>query len=128
MTDNLQGYGFDIQCAVLRTMSWHSSELHDRYVNNSNVAFDVVPAFDSSAYMFGAADFGDVTTTDEVADERGWCKVFNLFKTEPICGGQISISECSLHHAILDYDVELRNDSVGLLHQHWQDDTVVSQM
>jgi hypothetical protein len=96
-----------------------------------------VPAFNSSAILPGAMDYSSNITSAEMlkageaqraADQRGWLNITNLFKTEPICGGDLSLHKCSLHHAVVEYDVTLSSNGIlSLRNKNWQDDKVLFQ-
>ncbi|KAF2132764.1 hypothetical protein P153DRAFT_382391 [Dothidotthia symphoricarpi CBS 119687] len=129
----VKGYGSDIECSDLTTIPWDTSEnstVRQQFQDTSNRIGGAVPSFNSSAYLpdvvwseTGETDVDSFTA----AETRGWFDVVNLFKTEPICGGHLSISRCSLHHAVVEYEVKLQDGIVSLLHDHWQDDTVLFQ-
>ncbi|KAF2184724.1 hypothetical protein K469DRAFT_739323 [Zopfia rhizophila CBS 207.26] len=129
----VKAYGFDIKCSNLTTIPWDDSEnstVRDQFQYSGNRIGGAVPSFNSSAYLQGVA-FSEEGDADEdafeAAENRGWFDVVNLFKTEPVCGGELSVSKCSLHHAVVEYAVDLRNGTMSLLHDHWQDDTVLFQ-
>lgn len=61
------------------------------------------------------------------AEREGWFQVVNLFKTEPGCGGDLSISTCSLHHAVVEYEVSIQAGNMTLVRENWQDDNVLFQ-
>jgi hypothetical protein len=62
-----------------------------------------------------------------MADRQGKFQITNLFKSEPICGGNLSLHKCSLHHAVLEYDVTLSNGILSLREENWQHDKVLFQ-
>jgi hypothetical protein len=96
-----------------------------------------VPAFNSSAILPGGMDDSPYDPSDQMlkggeaqkaADLRGWFNITNLFKNEAICGGDLSLHKCSLHHAVVEYDVTLSsNGIVSLRNENWQDDKVLFQ-
>lgn len=59
------------------------------------------------------------------ADKAGWIEVTGLFKTEPVCDGNVSVQKCLLHHAVVEYDVAWSNGALSLRKKHWQDDNVL---
>jgi hypothetical protein len=95
----------------------------------------MVPAFNSSAVLLGATiestldDEPDDATREAqtTRDQQGWFQINNLFKTESVCGGNLSVHKCSLHHAVVEYNVVLSNGTLSLGSQSWQDDNVLFQ-
>jgi hypothetical protein len=94
-----------------------------------------VPLFNSSAVLPG--EFQELTFNSSVddaageaqvvADQQGWFQVTNLFKSDSVCGGNLSVHKCSLHHAVVEYNVVLSNGILSLRNQSWQDDNVLFQ-
>ncbi|KAF2466118.1 uncharacterized protein BDR25DRAFT_237763 [Lindgomyces ingoldianus] len=126
------GYGFDIRCSSSK-IAWDASvnsTVRRLYQDEDNSIGDAVPAFNTSASLQGF-DGSDGDDKDrpafEAVEGRGWFDVVNLFKTQPVCGGELSITRCSLHHAVVEYAVELRNHTIQLQHPHWQNDTLLFQ-
>jgi hypothetical protein len=104
------------------------------YQDPNNQKGNAVPAFNSSAVLPGGMGELSFNSTDEMssdaqiaADQRGWFQVTNLFKSEPICGGNLSLQKCSLHHAVVEYDVTLSNGTLSLRYENWQEDSVLFQ-
>jgi hypothetical protein len=94
-----------------------------------------VPSFNSSAVLPGEmqgltsnSSQDDAAREAQIAaDQRGWFQITNLFKSESFCGGNLSIHKCSLHHAVVEYNVVLSNGILSLKNQNWQDDNVLFQ-
>jgi hypothetical protein len=94
-----------------------------------------VPIFNSSAVLPGEiqeltsdSSLDDAAAEAQVAaDHQGWFQITNLFKSESVCGGNLSIHKCSLHHAVVEYSVVLSNGILSLRNQNWQDDNVLFQ-
>jgi hypothetical protein len=94
-----------------------------------------VPSFNSSAVLPGGiqeltfnSSLDDAAREAQVAaEQQGWFQITNLFKSEPVCGGNLSIHKCSLHHAVVEYNVVLNNGTLSLRSQSWQDDNVLFQ-
>jgi hypothetical protein len=94
-----------------------------------------IPIFNSSAVLPSGmqqltynSSLDDAAREAQVAaDQQGWFRITNLFKSEPICGGKLSVHECSLHHAVVEYNIVLSNGTLSLRTQNWQDDDVLFQ-
>jgi hypothetical protein len=94
-----------------------------------------VPLFNSSAVLLGGiqeltfnSSLDNPTGEAQVAaDQQGWFQITNLFKSESVCSGNLSIHKCSLHHAVVEYNVVLSNGILSLRSQSWQDDNVLFQ-
>lgn len=93
-----------------------------------------VPSFNSSAVLTGGIQeliFDSSHDADKeaqvAADQQGWFQITNLFKSESICGGNLSVHKCSLHQAVVEYDVVLSNGILRLRSESWQDDNVLFQ-
>ncbi|KAF1850625.1 uncharacterized protein K460DRAFT_372824 [Cucurbitaria berberidis CBS 394.84] len=127
----VKGYGFDIKCSEVTKIPWDisgNSTVRQEFQDMTNRIGDAVPAFNSSAHLQGLPYPEYANATDFIAaEQRGWFEVVNLFKTEPICGGDLSISTCSLHHAVVEYEVSLRNGTISLSRDNWQEDNVLFQ-
>jgi hypothetical protein len=139
-TDACQGYGFDIQCSEVSSIPWDNSSdstVRQMYQDPENPYESDVPAFNSSALLPGGIDQFSYNNSDELekgaevqraADRRGWFNITNLFKTEAICGGELSLHKCSLHHAVVEYDVAMSSNGIlSLRNENWQNDTVLFQ-
>jgi hypothetical protein len=104
------------------------------YQGPETAPFRAVPSFNSSAALPGVtqeltynSSLNDVASETQVmADQQGWFQITNLFKSESICGGNLSVHKCSLHHAVVEYNVVLSNGILSLS-QGWQDDNVLFQ-
>jgi hypothetical protein len=111
------------------------SALLQIYQSPNNEFVGAVPAFNSSAVLLGATQESTLETQlDDTArdaqtarDQQGWFQITNLFKPESVCGGNLSIHKCSLHHAVVEYNVVLSNGTLSLGSQSWQDDNVLFQ-
>ncbi|ORY19541.1 hypothetical protein BCR34DRAFT_133713 [Clohesyomyces aquaticus] len=131
-TGKVKGYGFDIKCSN-STIAWDSSNnstVIELYQAEGNQLRGTVPSFNTSAHLQGYVGPDDDESSRpsfDSAEEHGWLDTISLFKTQPICGGELSITNCSLHHAVLEYAVEIRNYTIRLQHPHWQDDRVLFQ-
>jgi hypothetical protein len=135
--DSAQGYGFDIQCSGIDFVPWDTSTdsaIRQMYQSSdTNQHGSLVPAFNSSTILLGAPDdtllfnSSDDTgyQTQIAADKKGWFQVTSLFKTDPVCGGNVSVRKCSLHHGVVEYHVAWSNNTLSLGNEHWQDDTVL---
>ena len=119
---------------------WDSSPdsaLRQMYQGPDTDIGDAVPSFNSSAALPGepTSDVSSITSDDVdaaveadiAADQQGWFQITNLFKSESLCGGKLSIRNCSLHHAVVEYNVVLENGVLSLRSQSWQDDNVLKQ-
>jgi hypothetical protein len=116
-SDTFQGYGFDTKCSDASRIAWKSSqdsELVRMYQGEDNKIRSAVPSFNSSAAL-----------PDESNGE--WSQVTNLFKSEPVCGRYVPVSKCSLHNAIVEYNIVFRSKVLSLKNQSWQDDNDLSQ-
>jgi hypothetical protein len=110
-----------------------NSTVRQMYQDIDNQIGSAVPSFNSSATLPGGMETS-FNSSDETgreselaADQRGSFQVTNLFKSEPICGGNLSLHQCSLHHAIVEYDIRLSNGTLSLRSENWQDDNVLFQ-
>lgn len=61
-------------------------------------------------------------------EEAGTFQITNLYKTDRGCRGMVHLSSCSLRHAIVEYDIEVKNGIVALNHSRYQSDEVISEM
>jgi hypothetical protein len=132
-----QGYGFQIDCSDISSIPWDDSSdstVRQMYQESSNQIGSAVPAFNSSATlpggMYGLSFDSSDKMTREVtiaADQEGRFQVTNLFKSEPICGGNLSLHKCSLRHAVVEYGITLSNGILSLKGEGWQDDNVLSE-
>lgn len=106
------------------------------YSDPENQIGSAVPAFNNSAVLVdcregstfnrsGDTDRDTDRDTEIATNQRGMIQVSNLFKPEPICGAHLSLHKCSLHHAIIEYDVALTNGTLSLRSENWQDDKVL---
>jgi hypothetical protein len=121
----------------LTTIPWDSSDnslVIQQFQVSENHIGSAVPSFNSSAYLQGVGLFWNDSGYNDsdrcaflAAENQGWFDVVNLFKTDSICGGELSISRCSLHHAVVAYRVILRNGTMRLLEDDWQSDTLLFQ-
>jgi hypothetical protein len=137
-TDRCQGYGFEIKCSDVSSIPWNTSSdsaLRQMYQDPDTSIGSAVPIFNSSAVLPGGiqemtynSSADDAAAEAQItADQQGWFQITNLFKSEPVCGGDLSIHTCSLHHAVLEYNVVLSNGILSLRSQNWQDDNVLFQ-
>ena len=86
-----------------------------------------MPSFNVSANLPNGVSADSTSEEQTTAEQQGWFEVVNLFKREPICGGDLTIHKCSLHSAVVEYEVALRNGTVDLTRNDWQDDKVLFQ-
>jgi hypothetical protein len=111
------------------------SALIQIYQSPDNNYVGAVPAFNSSAVLLGATQqlpleslLDDADREAQTArDQQGWFQTTSLFKPEPVCGGNLSVHKCSLHHAVVEYNVVVSNGTLSLGSQSWQDDKVLFQ-
>jgi hypothetical protein len=133
-----QGYGFDINCSDVSSIPWDNSSdstLRQTYQGDETSIGSAVPIFNSSAFLPGGTQESTHNSTlnaaaggaQVVADQQGWFQITNLFKTESVCGGDLAVHKCSLHHALVEYNVVLSNRTLSLKSQTWQDDKVLFQ-
>jgi hypothetical protein len=134
-----QGYGFEIKCSDVSNIPWDNSSdsaLRQMYQDPDVLIGSAVPSFNSSAVLPGGIQELPLNSSLEedaageaqvAADQQGWFQITNLFKSESICGGNLSIHKCSLHHAVVEYNVVLSNGILSLRSQSWQDDKVLFQ-
>jgi hypothetical protein len=101
------------------------SALRQMYQDPDISIGSAVPSFNSSAVLSSLDD--SAGEAQVAADQQGWFQITNLFKSEPVCGGNLSIHKCSLHHAVLEYNVVLSSGILSLRSQSWQDDNVLFQ-
>ncbi|USP81703.1 hypothetical protein yc1106_08977 [Curvularia clavata] len=134
----VNGYGFEIKCSDVSNIPWDNSSdsvLRQMYQGPDTSIGSAVPSFNSSAVLPGQiqeltfnSSLDDVAREAQVsADQQGWFQITNLFKSESVCGGNLSIHKCSLHHAVVEYNVILSNGILSLRNQSWQDDNVLFQ-
>ena len=102
------------------------------YQDPENQIGSAVPAFNSSAVLASGMDDSISNRSDNTdrnakiaTEHKGIFQVTNLFKSEPICGGDLSLRKCSLHHAVVEYDIALTNGTMSLRSENWQDDKVL---
>jgi hypothetical protein len=123
--DTCQGYGFEIKCSDVSNIPWDNSSdsaLRQMYQDPDTSIGSAVPIFNSSAVLPGEkqeltfnSSVDDAAAEAQVAaDQQGWFQITNLFKSESVCGEDLSIHKCSLHH-------------LSLRSQNWQDDNVLFQ-
>jgi hypothetical protein len=111
------------------------SALRQMYQDPDTSIGSAVPSFNSSAVLLGGiqeltfnSSLDDAAGEAQVAaDQQGWFQITNLFKSESVCGGNLSIHKCSLHHAVVEYNVVLSDGILSLRSQSWQDDNVLFQ-
>ncbi|KAF1979695.1 hypothetical protein BU23DRAFT_636905 [Bimuria novae-zelandiae CBS 107.79] len=134
----VKGYGFEIKCSDVSNIPWDNSSdsaLRQMYQDPDTSIGSAVPLFNSSAVLQGGmqestfnSSLDDAAGEAQVAaDQQGWFQITNLFKSESVCGGNLSIHKCSLHHAVIEYNVVLSNGILSLRSQSWQDDNVLFQ-
>lgn len=89
-----------------------------------------VPSFNSSAYLPGVTFYEhedelndeqrkEVEEQKIAAEKKGQFDIANLFKTEPVCGGSLTIRTCSVYPAVVRYAVDFKNDSMSLRNDHY---------
>jgi hypothetical protein len=111
------------------------SALRQMYQDPDITHGSAVPIFNSSAVLPGGikeltfnSSVDDAAGEAQIAaDQQGWFQITNLFKSGSVCGGNLSIHKCSLHHAVVEYNVVLSNGTMSLRSQSWQDDNVLFQ-
>jgi hypothetical protein len=131
-----QGYGFEMMCEDVASIPFDNSSdsaLRQLY-QDADIFGSAVPIFNSSAALPGGMqDMSFNSSLDDAAgdvqvaaDQQGWFQITNLFKSEAVCGGNLSVHKCSLHHAVVEYAIILSNGTLSLRSQSWQDDNVLS--
>ncbi|CAI6332970.1 unnamed protein product [Periconia digitata] len=134
----VKGYGFEIKCLDVSSVPWDNSSdsaLRQMYQASDISIGSAVPIFNSSAVLPGGiqkytfdSSLDDAAREAQItAEQQGWFQTTSLFKSEPICGGALSVHTCSLHHAVVEYDVVLSNGTLSLRSDNWQDDNVLFQ-
>ncbi|KAH5581680.1 hypothetical protein HBI24_130090 [Parastagonospora nodorum] len=131
----VKGYGFKIWCSDVSFIPWDNSPnstVIQMYQDPENQIGSAVPAFNSSAVLASGMDDSISNRSDNTdrnakiaTEHKGIFQVTNLFKSEPICGGDLSLRKCSLHHAVVEYDIALTNGTMSLRSENWQDDKVL---
>jgi hypothetical protein len=61
-------------------------------------------------------------------EQAGTFLIQILFKENDTCGGELSLSTCSLRHAIVAYDVIVQGESISLQQDTEHKDTIVTEM
>ncbi|PSN65887.1 hypothetical protein BS50DRAFT_677221 [Corynespora cassiicola Philippines] len=130
-TGKVKGYGFDIECEE-SSIPWDdnlNSTVRSLFQDPRYQSVPgLVPSFNTSAKLPGWNPMSE-TAADvaafAAAEERGEFEVTSLYKTQPICGGELSVTKCKLRHAIVEYEFELEANSIRLKQKNWQDDKVL---
>jgi hypothetical protein len=61
-------------------------------------------------------------------EDAGTFQIMNLFKTDQACKGMMDLSNCSLRHAIIEYEVVVKNKTIALESSRWQGDDIITEL
>jgi hypothetical protein len=130
----LQGFGFNVNCSAT-SIAPNSTAAQQFLIEGDTKIGDAAPAFviQGSVYTLDSIDLTDVSTnlTQQAQlvanEEMGRLDITSVFKSDPSCQADVSVNTCSLHRAILDYDVTMQNGTIALQHAHWQQDNTFTR-
>jgi hypothetical protein len=125
----LQGFGFVVNCST--TFIPPNSDTAKQFLieGETNIG-DSAPAFVIQASIPGPnTEFIDLNSNQTQQaqfveiEEIGLLDVTSVVKSNPRCQADLSVYTCSLHRAIVEYDVTLQIGTIALQHANWQQDT-----
>jgi hypothetical protein len=129
-TLNSQGFGSSTNCTL--TTASPTSTVVKQFLEDPNR--DLVPAFsvNGSIYGIGEYDSANVNATTmahlRAVEEIGRLDIASVFKSNTSCTADVSIHTCSLHRALIEYDVLIQNATIKLQQPNWQQDKVLSNL
>jgi hypothetical protein len=84
--------------------------------------------------MLNDTDLSDISSNQTqqaqlaAIDDTGRLNVTSVVKSDPSCNADLSVHTCSLHRAIVEYDVIMQNGTIVLQHAHWQQDAFYANL
>ncbi|EON66808.1 hypothetical protein W97_06210 [Coniosporium apollinis CBS 100218] len=127
-TTTIKGFGFGYDCSSSSIAFKTANQTFQSESNKLESVEVAVPVFNVSTQLAGSQDVSlllhsPLNASEKLARSIDRIKISSLFKTKPECGGDLSLTTCTLTPALIEYRVVLRNGTIELQYPHWQHDT-----